>query len=62
MDKQQHNEQWEQAKKQIKEQYPHVDIDDLEYNLDKREELLEKLQMKLGKTKKEINDWLRIMG
>jgi len=62
MENQQHREKWEQAKKQIREQYPHVDIDDLEYDIDKQEELLEKLQMKLGKTKKEINDWLRIMG
>lgn len=62
MENQQHHENWEQAKKQLKEQYPHVNIDDLEYELGKEEELLEKLQMKLGKTKKEIRDWLRIMG
>lgn len=61
MDNQQHPK-WEAAKKQLQEQYPHVDISDLEYRTGKEEELLERLQMKLGKTKKEINDWLRIMG
>lgn len=62
MDNQPQNEKWPQAKEQLQKEYPHLTEEDLAYELGKEEELLERLQMKTGKTKKEINDWLRIMG
>lgn len=53
---------WEQSKQKIREQYPHVRDEDLHLEPGKEEELLERLQEKLGKTKKEIRNWLHIMG
>ena len=53
---------WEQSKQKIREQYPHVRDEDLHLEPGKEEELLERLQEKLGKTKKEIRNWLNIMG
>ena len=53
---------WEQSKQKIREQYPHVREEDLHLERGKEEELLERLQEKLGKTKKEIRNWLHIMG
>ena len=53
---------WEQSKQRIKEQYPHMKDEDLHFEPGKEEELLERLQEKLGKTKKEIRNWLHIMG
>lgn len=55
-------EKWEQSKHKIKEAYPHLTDEDLAYRIGKEEELLEELQKKLGKTKKEIRNWLHIMG
>ena len=53
---------WEQSKQKIKREYPHVKDEDLHLEPGKEEELLERLQQKLGKTKKEIRNWLHIMG
>ncbi len=55
-------ENWEQTKKQLKAQYPNLTEDDLCYEIGKEEELLKHLEQKLGKTKKEIRNWLHIMG
>ena len=53
---------WEQKKERIKEEYPHIDLKELDYELGKEEEVLKQLQQKLGKTKKEIFNWLHLMG
>jgi len=53
---------WEESKQRIKAHYPHVKDEDLNFEPGKEEELLERLQEKLGKTKKEIRNWLHIMG
>ena len=53
---------WPEYKKKIKETHPELTEDDLLYELNKEEELLERLQIRLGKTKKEIFDWLHVMG
>ena len=53
---------WEEYKQKLKQNYPHLTEADLQYELNKEEELLERLQIKLGKTKKEIFDWLHLMG
>lgn len=53
---------WEEYKQKLQANYPHLTETDLQYELNKEEELLERLQIKLGKTKKEIFDWLHLMG
>jgi hypothetical protein len=62
MEEDQFSSTWERNKEALRKQHPHLTEDDLAYQLGKEEELLERLQTKLGKTKKEIRDWLRIMG
>ncbi|WP_276131830.1 CsbD family protein [Polluticoccus soli] len=54
--------EWEQAKMKLKSQYPHLTEDDLEYQIGKEEELLQRLEKKTGKTRDEITKWLHIMG
>lgn len=53
---------WEESKKRLKQQYPHLTDEDLYYEIGKEEELLERLQGKMNKTKEEIFNWLHIMG
>lgn len=53
---------WEQTKLKLQKEYPHLTEDDLCYEIGKEEELLKRLQEKLGKTKKEIRNWLSVMG
>ena len=43
---------WEQKKERIKEEYPHIDLKELDYELGKEEEVLKQLQQKLGQTTK----------
>ncbi len=53
---------WPAWKEKIKAQYPDISEEDLMYELNKEEELLERLQMKTGKTRAQIYEWLHIMG
>lgn len=53
---------WDNKKEKIKQDYPQLTSDDLLYELGKEEELLQRLQEKLNKTKKEIRKWLSLMG
>lgn len=53
---------WERWKGQVQEQYPDLTEDDLVYEIEKEEELLERLQTKTGKTREQIYDWLHLMG
>ncbi len=62
MDTKDFNERWPEMKERIKQEHPHIEEHDLEYELGKEIELLEKLQEKTGKTKAEIYKWLSIMG
>lgn len=62
MDKLELKEKWTSYKDKIKQAHPELADHDLQYEEGKDEELLSRLQEKLGKTKKEILDWLRIMG
>ena len=48
------SENWEQAKKRLQEQYPHLTNDDLAYEIGKEGELLKRLQVKTGKTKRRL--------
>lgn len=62
MDKLEFNGKWDEYKGRIKEAHAGLTDEDLEYEEGKEEELLGRLQQKLGKTKEEIKNWLRIMG
>ena len=53
---------WDKWKEQVKKEYPDMTEEELLYELDKDTELLKKLQVKTGKTKEEIFDWLHLMG
>ena len=50
---------WNELKGKLKEKYAVLTDNDLAYEEGKEEELLGKLQEKLGKTKKEVKDILR---
>lgn len=62
MDTNEFQEKWPETKAKLKEEHPHLTEEDLRYELGKETELLERLQKKLNKTKKEIRNWLHIMG
>jgi len=45
---------WNDVKKKLQQKYPSLTEADLSYEDGKRDELIERLQSKLGKTKEEI--------
>lgn len=45
---------WEEQKKQLKEKFAALNESDLLFSKDKKEEMISKLQIKLGKTREEI--------
>ncbi|MFN6947297.1 MAG: CsbD family protein [Cytophagaceae bacterium] len=49
---------WNIIKGKIKEKYSDFTDDDLTYADGKEDELLGRLQMKLGKSKEEVKEWL----
>lgn len=49
---------WNIQKAKLKQKYADLTDDDLLYDEGKKEEMLGKLQVKLGKTKEELNDFL----
>ena len=53
---------WETKKQKLKKEYPELTIEDLTYEIGKEKELLERLQKKMSKNKKEIRNWLSLMG
>lgn len=53
---------WPALKEKLKSEYPFLTNEDLAYEIGQEGELLKRLQGKLGKNKKEIFDWLKIMG
>ena len=53
---------WPAIKEKIKEQYPHLTEEQLKYEIGKEGELLEQLQRSLGKNKKDVDNWLSLMG
>ena len=53
---------WQVAREHLKREYPHLTEDDLMYEAGKEEELLERLQGKVNKSKHEIRSWLSLMG
>ena len=55
-------EKWPALKEKLKAEYPSLTEEELTYEIGKEGELLKRLQEKLGKNKKEIDNWLSIMG
>jgi uncharacterized protein YjbJ (UPF0337 family) len=62
MDKLELKGNWNQIKGKIKQEHGHLTDDDLRYEDGKDDELFGRLQVKLGKTKDEIVDWIRSLG
>lgn len=62
MDKLDLKGKWNELKGKIKQQYAEWTDDDLAYEEGKDEELLGKLQQKLGKSREEVIDWLNKLG
>jgi hypothetical protein len=55
-------EKWPAVKKRIKEEHPEISDNDLFYEIGKETELLKRLQVQLGKNKREIDNWLAFFG
>ncbi len=49
---------WNEVKGKAKQEYADLTDDDLMYEDGKDDELLGRLQKKIGKTKEEIKDWI----
>jgi hypothetical protein len=62
MDQDKFSTVWESRKDAFRTENPQLQDEDMFYEPGKEEELLERLRTKTGKTKKEITDWLHIMG
>ena len=62
MDTKELQQNWPDIKTRIQEQYPHLTEKDLLYEIGREADLLLRLQEKLGKTDKEIREWLSLMG
>ena len=52
------NGSWNELKGKAKKEYADLTDDDLMYEEGKDDELLGRLQQKIGKTKQEIKDWI----
>jgi hypothetical protein len=53
---------WQAAREHLKREYPDLTEEDLAYEAGREEELLERLQGKVNKSKHEIRSWLSLMG
>ncbi|HTB51825.1 MAG TPA: CsbD family protein [Ferruginibacter sp.] len=52
------NGNWNETKGKIKKQYAQLTDDDLLYEEGDDDQLLGRLQKKIGKTKQEVKDWI----
>ncbi len=62
MDKLEIKGKWNELKGKIKQAYADLTDDDLKYEEGKDDELLGRLQQKLGKSKDELVKWLKSLG
>jgi len=53
---------WNAIKGKMKQQYAELTDDDLKYQEGKEDEMLGRLQKKLGKTKEEVKNWIDSIG
>ena len=49
---------WNEIKGKLKQEYAELTDDDLIYQEGQEEELLGRIQQKIGKTKQEVSDWI----
>ena len=49
---------WNEVKGKAKQEYADLTDDDLMYEEGKDEELIGRIQQKIGKTKQEVKDWI----
>ena len=59
MDKLEIKGNWNEVKGKAKQQYADLTDDDLKYQEGQEDEMLGKVQKKLGKTRDEVVDWLK---
>mgnify|MGYP000921576881 CR=1 FL=1 len=62
MDKLDLKGKWNEWKGKIKQEYADWTDDDLKYEEGKDEELLGRIQQKLGKTREDVVNWLNSLG
>ena len=62
MDKLELKGNWHELKGKVKQAHGDLTDDDLKYEDGQDEELLGRLQKKLGKTRDEVVDWLKSLG
>ncbi|WP_160068460.1 CsbD family protein [Sphingobacterium bovisgrunnientis] len=62
MDKLDLKGKWNEWKGKVKQEYAELTDDDLKYEEGKDDELLGRLQQKLGKAREEVVDWLKVLG
>lgn len=62
MDKLELKGKWNELKGKAKQQYADLTDDDLTYEEGKEDELVGRIQTKLGKTKDEVVEWIRSLG
>lgn len=62
MDKLELKGRWNELKGKAKQQYAELTDDDLKYEEGKDDELLGRIQTRLGKTKDEVVEWIRSLG
>lgn len=55
-------DKWLIYRRELLKEHPELKENDLNYEFSNEEELLIQLQEKLGKTKKEIKNWLQFLG
>jgi hypothetical protein len=55
------NENWDELKARLKRIFTPLTDSDLDYGENKKEEMMEKLQVKLGKSRKELNNIFEIL-
>lgn len=53
---------WKEIKGKMKQEYATLTDNDLMYEKGKEDEILGRLQTKLGKTKQEVTDWINSIG
>jgi len=62
MDKLDLKGKWNEMKGKAKQSYANLTDDDLKYEEGKDDELIGRLQQKLGKTREDVIDWLKSLG
>ena len=62
MDNQELHEKWPELSNKIMLEHPEFTREELLLEIGKESDLLLRIQKKLGKTEKEIHDWMSLLG